>query len=337
MSDSPFVLDLQSRNGPAYARLPASEGGGRLPRHFTHLRIRSDITGFVPPTYNPEDDELTGFVPPVFEEDGLALVAIARDHADLPGSPIGLYHARIEAEELAELRAAVEGTAWASLPQPRGGDFNLPTLSIAYKRAGLILERSFNAGNGEFLEAIAPLWSRLDKILERACKSAASTLELKLEAEVDPAQPLRVHLRSTLRVRGIGHVAIADPRVVANAAEPALRVRVGERVSDNPHARLGKVDVQPLRTDGPSTEPTTMVLRPHGRVTIDHSWLAPHPGRYVFAARWQDYLGPPTPARGQTPLMPLPEVGPSSLGSGPYPIRGALFARAAIELGPPRM
>jgi len=337
MSAPPFILDLYSRNGPTEARLPASEGGERVPRHLTHLRIRSDVSGFVAPTYDPDEDQLTGFVPPVFERDGLALLAIIRDHADLPHQPIGLYHARVRDEELDGLREAIEGTAWAALPQPRGGDVNLPTLTIAYQREGLMIERSFNAGNGEFIEAIAPLWSLLDAQLERARKSAASTLELTLHAEADPDAPLQIRVRASLRARGIGPVVFDDPRWPADPARPSLRVRVGERVSDNPHARLANI-VELPPPQGAAAAPEagpTRVVRPNERVERTYAWLAPHPGRYVFEASWVDYAGPTTPARGQTPLMPLPLVGPSSLGAGPYPIRGALFARATIELEPP--
>lgn len=322
---APFILDFSSSSGPKIA-------GAHKWR--SHLRIRSDITGFVPPTIDPEDDELTGFVPPVFEHDGLALLTVTRSGQDLPGDAVGLYHARITSEELDTLRAAVEGTPWAQLPRPVGGHLNLPHLRIAYEREGLLIERGFNAGNDAFIAAIAPLWQRLDACLARAMKSAASTLELSLSAKVDEQDPLQLELELVLRARGIGHVVINDPRLpAASGHAPRLRLRVGKQVSDNPIARLA--NPSELRLPGPAEgdqAAPTMVLRPNRRVRVKLPWRAPGPGRYVFDAAWEDYAGPVVAAHGQTPFMPLPRTGPSSLGSGPYPVRGALFAQARVEL-----
>jgi hypothetical protein len=336
--DSGFVLDLFSTNGPVLVQLPEHEGGLALREHTTWLRIRSDITGFVPPTLDPEDDELTGFVPPVFERDGLALLVNVRDHADLSGRSVGLFHARLTAEELDQLRAAIEGTPWAELPRPIGGDFNAPKLSLAYERGNVLIRRSFNARSSNFIEAITPVWRLIDRYLVRARKSPATTLELTVDAaardDEDPsADPLALTLDLTLRVRGIGHAVVTDPRLPAREGDPPrLRVRIGELVSPNPHARPRgwvELDIPPP----PAGAPSTRVLRPHARVRTSLSWVAPRPGRYLVEASWQDYRGPLESVPGQTPLMPLPAHGPSSLGSGPYPIRGAVFARREIELG----
>ena len=322
---APFILDFSSSSGSKVAGMH---------KWHSHLRIRSDITGFVPPTINPEDDELTGFVPPVFEEDGLALLTVTRNGQDLPGDAVGLYHARINAEELETLRAAVEGTQWAQLPRPSGGDFNLPHLRIAYEREGLLIDRSFNAGNSEFIEAISPLWQRLDACLERAMKSAASTLQLSLTATPDEQDPLLLELELVLRARGIGHIVLNEPLLPPGPGHaPRLRLRVGQQLTDNPIARLANQTELPLPAPPEHAAPT-MVLRPNRRVRIKLPWRAPEPGRYVFDAVWEDYAGPVAPAHGQTPFMPLPRTGPSALGSGPYPVRGALFAQARFELGP---
>lgn len=330
--DGGFILDLRSTNGSVAVTLPEAED--QLPIHewSTWLRIRSDITGFVPPTYNPEDDELTGFVPPVFERDGLALLTTVRNNADLPGS-VGLFHARLTAEELDELRAAVEGTAWAQLPRPVGGDYNAPQLELAYERGGLMIRRGFNARSGNFIEAILPVLERLEGYIDRARKSPASSLELTIAAEPGAEEEaLERNLKLTLRVRGIGHVALTDPRVPpATGQAPRLRVRVGQLVSENPHARpQGRVElpIPPL----PEGAAPSRVLRPHARLSVEIPWTAPGPGRYRVEASWQDYGGPLEAAPGQTPFMPLSATGASSLGSGPYPVRGALFAVHELEL-----
>jgi hypothetical protein len=355
MTDSPFVLDLRSRSGRRTAQLP-DDGGFALHEWTTWLRIRSDITGFVPPTYDGDADELTGFVPPVFERDGLALLTTVRNNADLVGSSIGLFHARLHEDELEQLRATVEAIPWAQLPRPSGGHVNAPQLELAYARDALLIHRSFNANSGNFLEAIAPLWRTLDGYLTRARKGPASTLELELEAKPVEAGSRAHELSVNLRVRGIGHVVLTDPRV--SDGEPRLRVRVGVLESDNqpvereasphagrspstggfhgrednPHARARHWVELPI-PQLPADAESTLLLRPRARVALTLPWLAPGPGRYSIEARWRDYAGPLAPARGQTDFMPLPRLGPSGLGSGPYPIRGALFAQQELVVG----
>jgi hypothetical protein len=331
--ESAFILDLTSTNGRALMQLPPAEGEIELRQWTTWLRIRSDITGFVPPMINPEDDELTGFVPPAFEDDGLALMTTVRNNEDLSGASIGLFHARLDTQELEQLRATIEQTAWVDLPRPAGGDFNAPTLCIAYRRGTKLIRRSFNARSSNFIEAIAPVWNLLDKVLVRTRKSAASSWMLELELEAAPEDPLALSVNLRLRARGIGHVALTDPRMgVAVGEPPRLRVWVGEQDIDNPDARAdNRVDLA-IPTPLPD-EPRTLVLRPNGRFELSLPWRAPRPGRYLVHASWEDYRGPIDPVAGQTPFMPLPTVGPSSLGSGPYPIRGAVFATRVIDLG----
>ena len=320
-----FILDLSSTRGPKLPPLPGSApalASDPATRAWTSwLRIRSDVTGFVAPTLDPESDELTGFVPPVFERDGLAVLATTRDPADLRGRAIGLFHARLDAEELAGLRARIEATPWADLPRPAGGQVTAPTLRLSYEREGLLIRRSFNACSGDFMAAIAPLLDQLDRVLARARKTAASSLALELAVEGEG-------LRLSLRSRGMGHAVINDPRLAS--PDPRLRVRVGAVASDTPHARVRDWVELPIPAL-PEAAPRTRVLAPHDRVDLELPWVAPRPGTYQIEASWRDDVGPVQPARGQTPFMPLPAQGPSSLGSGPYPIRGALFAARRVD------
>jgi hypothetical protein len=328
----PFLLDLFSTNGRPLLQLVKPDGGIALHEWTSWLRIRSDITGFVPPTLGA-NDELTGFVPPAFEEDGLAVLAITRDSGDIVERPIGLYHGRLDAEELEQVRRAVEQTPWRSLPKPIGGDFNAPNLRIHYERGELLIRRGFNAHSSNFIEAIAPLWALLDKILTRVNKSAAATLEAKLDNVPDAEDPLRQTLRLTLRNRGVGHVVFTDPRILTSeGATPRLLVRVGELTSTNPHSPPHRWTLLPIPLV-PEAEPRSVVLRPHGRFELSLPWVATKPGTYLVRAAWHDYAGPIEAVPGQTPFMPVPAVGLSALGSGPYPIRGSVFAAKRVVLG----
>jgi hypothetical protein len=328
----PFLLDLYSTSGRRLLQLAKPDGGIALHEWTSWLRIRSDITGFVPPTMGV-DDELTGFVPPAFEEDGLAVLAITRDSGDLAQRPIGLYHGRLDAEELEQVRRAVEQTPWPDLPRPVGGDFNAPNLAIHYESGAVLIRRGFNARSSNFIEAIAPLWALLEKILTRVNKSAAATLEAKLDSQTDADDPLRQTFRLTLRNRGVGHVVLTDPRVPTHeGAPPRLLVRVGELTSANPHSpphEWTSLSIPPP----PEDDPRSLVLRPHGRFELSLPWVAAKPGTYLVRAAWQDYAGPIEAVPGQTPFMPVPAVGLSALGSGPYPIRGSVFTAKRIVLG----
>jgi hypothetical protein len=331
-SESAFTLELTSMGGAAVATLGPEDGNHPLREWTSWLRVRSDITGFVAPTIGP-DDEFTGFVPPVFEKDGLALLSLVRGPDSLSGSTIGLFHARLPADDLEKLRATVEDTPWVDLPRPVGGDFNAATITINYQRGTKLIRRSFNARSGNFIEAIAPLWQLLDTIADRANKSAANSLTLALHTEIDPDDPLALHLTLRLHARGIGPIALTDPQLPTPAGEqPRLRVRIGEQPIDNPLARAQNWVELPI----PALElgdPHTVVLRPNRSLEWPLRWRAPKPGHYLIDASWHDYRGPVEPAPQQTPFMPLPARGPSTLGSGPYPIRGALFATRVIDLG----
>lgn len=330
--ESAFVLDLTSMAGATVSELSPADGNLELREWTSWLRIRSDITGFVAPTIQPNDDELTGFVPPAFEDDGLALLTLVRGPDSLDDASIGLFHARLDASELEQVRATVEATPWVSLPRPVGGDFNAATITINYHRGAKLIRRSFNGRSGNFIEAIAPLWQLLHKIAERANKSAASSLTLTLDSKVDPADPLQLNMTLRLRARGIGHVVLTDPRQVAPAGQPPrLRVGIGEQPIDNQLARPQnwvELPMPPLEPDAPQI----VVLRPNASLEWPLQWRAPKPGHYLIRASWHDYGGPIQPALGQTPFMPLPTRGPSSLGSGPYPIRGALFASRVVDV-----
>jgi hypothetical protein len=329
--ESPFILDLTATTGRPMATLSPDEDQLELREWTTWLRIRSDITGFVAPMID-DDDDLTGFVPPAFEADGLALLAIARSMDDLAGQAIGLFHARLDPQELDTLRSTIEATPWLDLPRPAGGYYGAPTLKIHYQRGTKQISRAFSAASGNFLEAIAPLWRLIDKAMMRATKTAASTAELELGLEPQPDDPLAVSITVRLRARGPGHIVLSDPRLPLAAGQPPrLRVRVGELDVQCPDADPATFIELPIPARAEPASPT-LLLRPNRRFELRLRWRAPKPGRYLVEACWQDYLGPIEPVPGQTPFMPLPRTGPSQLGSGPYPIRGAMFATEFITV-----
>lgn len=328
----PFLLDLRSTNGRPLASIEDGDGGEiTLHEWMSWLRIRSDVTGFVAPMISPDDDEITGFVPPVFEDDGIAVIVHLRDHQELGNRAIGLHHARLEVTELESVRDAVARVNWARLPRPLGGDFNAPDFVLRYACGNLVINRRFNAKSGDFIEAIAPLWRLLDKLMMRTMRGASGTLEPALDLRVEPGDPRRCTVRVGLRNRSIGPVAITDPRVPTASGTRRLGLGIGECVVD-------RDDVSPFATTTlelpslPEDAPRSVMIASRRRWEIALPWTAPKPGRYELSMRWLDYDGPLDALPGQTPLMPVPKQGPSFVGSGPYPVRGCCRAALRFEI-----
>lgn len=335
MTGTPFLLDLRATTGLPTIEVDDGDGGAlQLHEGTTWLRIRSDVTGFVAPTISPEDDEITGFVPPVFEDDGLAVLVHMRDHQDLEDQTVGLFHARLDPDELESLRAAVVAIEWARVPKPVGGDRYAPQMTLRYTSGKLQINRGFNATSGNFIEAIAPLWNLLDKHTTRTRKSASGTLESLLDVIETPEDPRHRTFRVGLRNRSIGPVAFTDPRVPTPAGPRRLEVRVGECTNErewiSPYAWT-TVELPQL----PADAPRTVMVASRRRWELELPWVAPKPGRYEVQARWRDYDGPLDTLAGQTPLMPVPSEGPSFVGSGPYPIRGSCRAVGRFTVAEP--
>lgn len=330
----PFQLDLWSLGGAPLGTIESAPGEQqRIHAWTTHLRVRSDVVGFVSPTLS-DDDEYTGFVPPAFEDDGIAVLVQLRDQQDLGGATIGLHHARLEVPELDALRSAVTSTPWASLPKPRGGDFNAQHFTLRYGCGNLLIERGFNARSENFITAIAPLWRALERTAGRCMKGRTGTLTPSIECVVDEHDPMRCKFRVTLRNQGIGAIVITDPRVPSGTAMPRFAIEVGERtVADE---WVGPFEWASLAiADLPEGAPTSRVLVPRQRIQWEVPWQASKPGNYEVRMRWHDYGGPLEPVANQIPFMPVPRKGRAFIGTGPYPVRGTCSAQLRFTIAEP--
>lgn len=327
----PFLLDLRSSSGRPLVTVDDGDGGELTLHEWTSwLRIRSDVVGFVAPSISPEDDEITGFVPPVFEDDGIAVAIHLRDHQDRGGG-VGLHHARLELTELDAVREAIEQIDWPRLPQPLGGDFNAPHFSLRFASGNLMIHRQFNARSGNFIEAIAPLWRLLGKLMTRAMHGPSGTIEPSVKVNVDSEDPRRCHIRVGLHNRSIGPVALTDPRVPSSSGTPRIAVEIGERSADDEWIspfEWTTLALPALAEDAPQV----LLLAARRGWTVDLPWVAPKPGYYQLRVRWVDYDGPVEPLPGQTPFMPVPSKGRAFVGSGPYPIRGCSKAQLRFEI-----
>lgn len=334
---TPFLLDLWSVGGSPLDTIESCDGERRrLHEWTTFLRIRSDVIGFVSPAIS-DDDDYTGFVPPAFEDDGIAVLVHLRDQQDLGGATIGLHHARLEVPELEAVRAAVAEIKWASLPQPRGGDFNAQHFTLHYGCGNLLIERAFNARSHNFIEAIAPLWRLLGKTARRCMRGRTGTLTPELEVVVDGQPAHDCKIRVGFRNHGIGTIALTDPRVPSDGrtdGQPRLVVEVGECTTDSEWLapfEWTTLDLPPL----PEGAPRSRILVARQRMQWELPWRAPKSGNYEVRMRWTDYAGPLDRVANQIPFMPVPRKGRAFIGTGPYPVRGTCSARFRFTIPEP--
>jgi hypothetical protein len=328
----PFLLDLTATCGRGMVKLSSEDGGFDLCQWTSWLRIRSDVSGYVALATAPGDEDMTGFVPPVFENDGLAVLVVSRSAADLSETPVGLFYRRLDADELEKLRRVVEMTPWLELPHPAGGHHAAPQLTIHYASGEYLVHREFNALCGNFIEAIAPLWELLRYQQTLANRRPTATLAVEVRAErTSEDDPNHWKLSIKLVNEGTDPIVLTDPRIAkpGSHSQSRIELRIGALESSIPGAPPYTWNVLPLPP--PSVDPT-LVLARRGSFELCVPWVAPGPGRYLLEGSWQDYEGPVKQFAGQLPFMPLPERGPSALGGGPYPLRGAAFANRLIEV-----
>ncbi|PRQ06631.1 hypothetical protein [Enhygromyxa salina] len=330
----PFQLDLTTTNGRQVASAANIDDCFELREWTTWLRVRSEVSGYVPPALAPGDEDVTSYVPPVFERDGLAVLVVTRSFEDLTGSTIGLFYLRLDGGALDTIRATVEQTPWVDLPDPTGGAREAPTVRLHYAGQDFVVQRAFNAACGSFLEAIDPLWRLLLGHSNRVFKHACAALRLSSSATQSPEHPGSWELTITLRNLGRDPVVLTDPRVPStDDAGARLSVRFGVAPDDESWPVLNTTPV--LTPSLPNDAPHVVTLASRRGLVLVIPWRPPGPGRYCILVTWQDYRGPLDAAPGQIPFMPLPSSGPPYVGSGPYPIRGALSGRVVVDVPSP--
>lgn len=351
-NDQRFLLDLTGYTFPSEGKLHI-EDGLTIPFYASYLwtRIRSDISGFIPPSAAPDDGDVTGFVPPMFEQDALAVRVKMRSYSNNQDDVIGLYACRVSSRELQDLWGAIENMPWSLLAPPTGGHYTDTTYEIRYSRGDVLIESSFMSGSWEFIDDIEPVWGPLLKIGQRLRPLA--TLEIHVKIEPTHEDPTRFNLHIALENRGTQPVVFTDPRIpfgdehafvlsdpkfvegeLAASLQTKSRVMVEVSPSNNGWFMDTRAMFVPLPAL-PEDAPRTLVLRGGDKFDLELPWVPPAPGVYVMRARWFDYDGPIEPAKGQLPFMPIPEQGECLIGGGPYPVRGTVFTTVEFEVPSP--
>jgi hypothetical protein len=253
---------------------------------------------------------------------GHALMLLNRPGSDLVGVPVGLFGTTLSRKQTAHLAATVDAIKWAALPKPQGGDVSSSTLSIDYGRGGHVVQRAFNASNGDIMELLEPLIAQMTE------------LSATLEAAPQRAVALTVERTSAgfkliLKNIGKGKVMLADARQ-AGATPGTTRgtVSVAEKLAEKPGTFEVEATFIPVALRPLGGVAAQVVLGPGERHEVETVvWTAPHPGTYFVRATWEDYVGPEVDAKSVLPMIP----DPAQLSDArPYVVRGAAFSEALM-------
>ena len=249
---------------------------------------------------------------------GQALMFLNRHNGDLLGKPVGLFAHTFNADRAAQIVAAVEGTKWADLPQPTKGDVNAAMLAIKYGRGTMIVQRSFNARNLEFIRSIPAVMQQVDDLGTALVTKPIRAVTCDVERTADG-------LALVLTNVGTGPVVIADPRPAdVNDLDAKSSFKVCIEVPEVPGSFASPPIWQTIALAPRGDAPASITLAPgQSHKVASVPW---HPsaseGTYVAQARWQDYAGPAFDQAKHLPL--IPEV--TKMDAKPYVVRGAAFS-----------
>jgi hypothetical protein len=248
-----------------------------------------------------------------------AVMLLNRHNGDLLGRAVGLFSGSLQHALADSLSSDIEATRWAELPQPTKGDVNSPMLHIDYSHAQVIIRRSFNARNLEFIRSIPGVMKDIDDVGSALLSQPARAVSVAV-ARTGSGFNL------TITNVGTGTVMIADPRPNAKGEGARAAFKVAESAPQQPGTFSAPPIFKPLALQPREGDPKPIELAPGKSFTADSvPWPEPAAGgKFVAQASWTDYDGPEVEAKSVMPTMPDPE---STADARPYVVRGAAFSK----------
>lgn len=250
---------------------------------------------------------------------GRAIMVLNRENGDLPGRPVGVFATTLKKDQIRALGAAIEGVKWNETGSLKGGDITAATMSLDYSRGAKIIQREFNAMNGQFLDAIRPA---MDQITD-----------LMLKVEENPARAIAVAVvqspsgfKLVVRNVGTGPVVIADPRHPGqDGASTCGWVGAARDVPQPPGT--GPIPLQPVGFPALGAAPPFVTIPAGKAIEVDTSaWRPSGAGKYFARGNWKDYGPVSGDPKAFMPLVPDPAA--FDQDTRPYRIRGAAFSKA---------
>jgi len=284
------------------------------PTHY-HLTFRSAMDRI------GNDPELSAYLN-VLRIDGTtgqAIMLLNREGGDLPGRPVGLFEATLKKEQILALGTAIEGVKWAETGSLKGGDITAATLSLDYSRGGRIIQRDFNAMNGQFLNAIRPVMDQITDLMTRLSDHPARAIDV---AVVQGPAGFRLVVRNV----GTGPVVISDPRHPSKDGASTCGW-VGAARDVPPPPGSGPIPLHPVAFPPLGAAPPLVTIEPGKSIEVDTAtWTPSGAGKYFARGNWKDYGPVSGDPKAFLPLIPDPAA--FNRDARPYRIRGAAFSKA---------
>ena len=313
-NEEAFWLDFQVQGGEVIAHV-LDHGGHDRELHIweTWLRVRSD--------------------------ERAAKLVLTRHNGDLVDRPIGLFELALDAQQVAQLRSAIESAAWQTTPPNDRGDVTASQLTLDYRRGSLLLHRRFNARNREFMAAVWPALEAINHLTTALLSHPAAALQVSISSIHPLDDRGRYDLRMVMANPGPHPIVVEDPRAVFGDAdvEPS---RGYVLIATAPPENAGAMTVPPqwskvALASIPASGNDRLVIPGRGQVEFNAPWHAPAAGHYLVQAVWSDYGGPLVGDPSDLPIMPLPGDNEGPITGVIYPVRGATFssyASLAVDL-----
>ncbi len=250
---------------------------------------------------------------------GKAIMLLNRPGGDLLGKPVGLFATTLTKEQVQALGAAIEEVKWNETGGMKGGDINAATLSLDYGRGSRIIQRDFNAMDGQFLAAIKGVMAQITDLMRMLRRHPARAIDA---AVVRSPSGFKFVIRNI----GTGPVAIADPRHPGRDDGStcgwvgAARDVPSDPGTFNPPTPLQPVGLQPL-----GLAPPVVTLQAGKSIEVETvAWKPSGAGKYFARGNWRDYAPITGGAKAFLPLVPDPVE--FDHDERPYRIRGAVFS-----------
>jgi hypothetical protein len=250
---------------------------------------------------------------------GRAIMVLNRENGDLPGRPVGVFATTLKKEQILALGAAIEGVKWNETGSLKGGDITAATLSLDYSRGAHIIQRDFNAMNGQFLDAIRAVMDQITNLMTMLEDHPARAIDV---AVVQGPSGFKLVVRNV----GTGPVAIADPRH-PNKDGATTCGWVGAARDVPPAPGSGPIPLLPVGFPALGTAPALVTIAAGKSIEVDTAaWKPSGAGKYFARGNWKDYGPVSGDPKAFLPLVPDPAV--FEQDGRPYRIRGAAFSKA---------
>ncbi len=248
---------------------------------------------------------------------GKAMMVLNRQGGDLLAAPVGLFATTLTKDQVQALGTAIERVKWNETGGMKDGDINAAALSLDYARGTRIIQRDFNAMNGQLLNAIRAVMDQITDLMRKLEDHPARAIDVAVVREPSG-------FKLVIRNIGTGPVAIADPRHPGrHNGSTCGWVGAAQDIPAVPGS--GPIPLHPVAFPPLGAAPPLVTIPAGKSIEVDTvAWVPSKPGKYFARGNWESYSPVGGEAKAFLPLVPDPvEI---DRDARPYRIRGAVFS-----------